>query len=1106
MSDGSVTIDTKFNNKEFEKGISELESIGKKGLKGLTVATGTVMAGLATLGGYAVKVGSDFESGMSKVQAISGATGEEIDKLTEKAKEMGAKTKFSASESAEAFQYMAMAGWKTEDMLNGIEGIMNLAAASGEELASVSDIVTDALTAFGLQAKDSAHFADVLAKASSNSNTNVGLMGETFKYVAPLAGSMKYSVEDTAVAIGLMANAGIKGSQAGTALRSMLTRLVKPPKEAAVALDKLNVSAKNSDGTMKPLSQTMQELRVKFANLSESQKASYAASIAGQEAMSGMLAIVNASDDDFNKLTKAINNSEGATQEMADTMNNNLKGATTIMQSNMESLGLAIYEKFKGPATKGIKSVTEALEKLTKDTSNGKLSKSLDKIASSFGKLIEKGANLMSKVLPKLIDGLAWILDNGKTIAKVVGVITSAVAIFKTTAMISNVVNSWKKAALQLALYKGTAEGATIAQGVLNGVFTKGETAVALLTGKISIATVAQKLWHAVMATNPIGIVTVAVAGLTAGLVYLATRQTEAQKQAKEFANEISNTKKEFEEYNESINKSAKANLLQIDSVSRLKNELSQLVNENGKVKKGYEGRVSFILNQLNESLGTEYKLNGNIIQSYKNLQKEIDGTIAKKKAKIILDAEEEKYSNAVKNEEEATNNLKTAREELLKVQKEYGMSLDELRTKAENSSGKEKEYLNNVINAYDNATQTVKSNVEIQKQYANDYALYAQGKYEEMGKNIVNTTSSWTDTSLETIRNSINEQSKELENCKTLYEITSGEVLRTQKEQAEENLRTLAQNLEGRTSTVKTLGANEYSAWKALAEGNYRIYSEQLDKMDPKLKEKIENLTGYLQGDTSLPEGMEMLVKKTTSKFEEKMSFLLSTTDEKLEGVRGKIDNNISIPNSAGTLVERIGQTIEKDTSVENASKILANNANNGFNNNVDGRKWGADLSINIAGGMKSPASMNRISGAATSIAGAIKSIIGHSVPKVGPLKDELTYMPDMMDNFAEGIKRNTYKVTNESEELARRIRDSLDIDKMYKKLKATVDYETTKLSTNLTTKAMLQVEKDQVRTVTNYNDKGVNVTQNFYDRQATPYEQQKQAKQQWRRLAYGL
>lgn len=1105
MSDGSVTIDTKLNNKEFKDGLNELESIGKKGLKGLTVATGTVMAGLTALGGYAIKVGSDFESGMSKVQAISGATGEEIDKLTEKAKEMGAKTKFSASESAEAFQYMAMAGWKTEDMLNGIEGIMNLAAASGEELASVSDIVTDALTAFGLQAKDSAHFADVLAKASSNSNTNVGLMGETFKYVAPLAGSMKYSVEDTAVAIGLMANAGIKGSQAGTALRSMLTRLVKPPKEAATALDKLNISAKNSDGTMKPLSQTIQELRKKFANLSESQKASYAASIAGQEAMSGMLAIVNASDDDFNKLTKAINNSEGATKEMADTMNNNLKGATTIMQSNMESLGLAIYEKFKGPATKGIKSVTENLEKLTKETSNGKLSKSLDRIASSFGKLIEKGASLISKVLPKLIDGLAWVLDNGKTIAKVIGTIAGAIAILKTTANISKVVQGFQKAQVALSLFTLQTKGATVAQGVLNGSLTIGETIVALLTGKITLATVAQKLWNAAMATNPIGIVTVAVAGLTAGLVYLATRQTESQKQAKEFAEEISNAKKEFEAYNESINNSAKANLLQIESVSRLKNELSQLVDENGKVKKGYEGRVSFILNQLNESLGTEYKLNQNIISSYKDLQKEIDGIIAKKKAKIILDAEEEKYTNAIKNEEELVGKLKTAREALLKVQEEYGMSLDELRTKAENSSGKEKESLDNVINAYDNATQAVKSNVEIQKQYASDYALFTQGKYDEMGKSIINTTSNWSNTSLETIRNSIVEQAKELENCKATYESTESEILKTQKEQAEQNLKELAQNLADRTSTVKTLGANEYSAWKTLAEENYRIYSEQLGKMHPTLKEKIENLTGYLQGDTSLPESMQMLTQKTTSQFEQKMKILLSTTDEKLEGVRGKIDNNIGIPNTVGMLMQRTGEVIDKDESIENATKNVLNRTDI-IMRSQNSSKWGEDMVTNFGNGISRKSNSSWFTGVLNGLASKVSFYMHHSTPDKGPLKDDDKWMPDMMDNFAEGIKKNTYKVTNQSEELARKIKNSLDIDKTYEKMKATVDYETTKLSANLTTKAMLQVEKDQVRTVTNDNGVTINNTQQFYSKSSTPYEEQKQAKQQLRRLAYGL
>lgn len=774
MSDGSVIIDTKLNNKEFEKGISKLESIGKKGLKGLSVATGTAIAGMSALGGYAIKVGSDFEAGMSKVQAISGATRDEIDKLTQKAKEMGAKTKFSASESAEAFQYMAMAGWKTEDMLNGIEGIMNLAAASGENLASVSDIVTDALTAFGLKAKDSAHFADVLAKASSNSNTNVGLMGETFKYVAPLAGSMKYSIEDTAVAIGLMANAGIKGSQAGTALRSMLSRLVKPPKEAAVALDKLNISVKNSDGTMKPLSQTLQELRAKFAKLSDSQKASYASSIAGQEAMSGMLAIVNASEEDFNKLTKEINNSAGATKQMADTMQDNLSGATTILQSNMEGLGIAIYDKFKVPATNGIKSVTKAVEDLTSQASNGKLSKSLDKVADSFGKLIAKGGSLIAKVLPKLIDGLAWILDNGKTIAKVIGTITASIVAFKTGAKIEKVVKGWQNAQKALKLFEATTKGVTIAQGVMNGSLTLGQTAVGVLTGKISLATVAQKLWNATVAAHPIGALLVAITALTAGIAFLVTRQTESQKKAKELADEMANARKELEDYDESIDKTTDANLAHINSTEKLKEELKTLVDENGKVKEGYKGRVGFILNQLNDALGTEYKLNGDVIESYKELQKEIDKTIEKKKAQIILEGQEEKYKNAIKEQSNAVENLKKAQEEL-------GMSYEEAQNKYQNyidsfeKASKEADLvtmlnirnevktLEDKLNAYADAEKTVKEINENIKNYESNYAKFAEGKYSEISNTVTTKTEEWCNKSVEEVKNSIKEQSNAL-------------------------------------------------------------------------------------------------------------------------------------------------------------------------------------------------------------------------------------------------------------------------------------------------------------------------------------------------------
>lgn len=301
---------------------------------------------LLEFGKYALEAGMNFESQMSKVQAISGASTGELEALTGKAKEMGKKTVFSATESAQALEYMAMAGWKTDDMLGGLEGIMNLAAASGEELAGVSDIVTDALTAFGLSAKESGRFADVLAAASSNSNTNVGLMGQTFQYAAPVAGALGYSIEDTAVAIGLMANAGIKGDKAGTALRSTLTRLSAPPKECATAMDKLGISLTETDGTMKPLSKVITELRGSFKGLSEIQQTQAAKAIAGKEAMTGLLAIVNASDSDFSKLTTAIQTSNGAAEGMAKTMTDNLKGSITLAGSAVEGMATTLYERF----------------------------------------------------------------------------------------------------------------------------------------------------------------------------------------------------------------------------------------------------------------------------------------------------------------------------------------------------------------------------------------------------------------------------------------------------------------------------------------------------------------------------------------------------------------------------------------------------------------------------------------------------------------------------------------------------------------------------------------------------------------------------------------
>lgn len=383
--DGSLKFDTEIVEDGFNKG---MKSLGSLAVKGMTIAAGAI----AGIGAASVKVGMAFESEMSKVSAISGATGSDLEALTEKAKEMGATTKFSAAESAQAMEYMAMAGWKTEDMLGGIDGIMNLAAASGEDLATTSDIVTDALTAFGLSARDSSRFADVLAAASSNANTNVSMLGESFKYVAPVAGALGYSAEDTAVALGLMANSGIKAGQAGTSLRSLLTNMSKPTDDMQDAMNRLGISLTDSSGNMKSLDTIMGELREGFSGLSEAEKSQLAATLAGQEGMSGLLAIVNTSEKDFNKLKDSIYECDGASAQMAATMQDNLEGQLTILKSSAEGLGIEIYESIQKPLQGLAKKGIDAVNQLTEAFKTG-----------GAGELVEAGA----KIVGGLLSGLA---------------------------------------------------------------------------------------------------------------------------------------------------------------------------------------------------------------------------------------------------------------------------------------------------------------------------------------------------------------------------------------------------------------------------------------------------------------------------------------------------------------------------------------------------------------------------------------------------------------------------------------------------------------------------------------------------------------------------
>lgn len=376
----------------------KMESVGNsiagagKSMMPLTLAIGGV-------GTAAVKTAADFDAGMSQVAAISGATGDDLEALRDKAREMGSKTKFSASEAASAMEYMAMAGWKTGDMLGGIEGIMNLAAASGEDLATTSDIVTDALTAFGLSAEDSGHFADILAAASSNANTNVSMMGETFKYCAPIAGALGFSAEDTAEAIGLMANAGIKSTQAGTALRTIMNNLTGEVKISGKAIGDVTIATTNADGSMRDLSDILADCRTAFSGLSESEKAQAAETLVGKNAMSGFLALMNAAPEDIDKLSNAIDNCDGTAESMVATMQDNLAGQLTILKSQLEELAISFGEILM-PAIRSIVSHIQGfIDKLNgMDESQKKAIITIGLVVAAIGPLLVIIGTVISKV------------------------------------------------------------------------------------------------------------------------------------------------------------------------------------------------------------------------------------------------------------------------------------------------------------------------------------------------------------------------------------------------------------------------------------------------------------------------------------------------------------------------------------------------------------------------------------------------------------------------------------------------------------------------------------------------------------------------------------
>ena len=646
---------SRFSKEQIEAAERTLSDFGQKAqpiANGFKAAFKTVLAVSAAAAGASAAVikksadiGGEFEAQMSKVKAISGATQGEMEQLTAKAKEMGGTTKFTAKEAGEALEYMSMAGWKTADMLSGIGGIMHLAAASGEDLGKTSDIVTDALTAFGMKAKDAGHFADVLAAASSNANTNVGMMGETFKYVGAMAGTLGYSAEDVGLSIGLMANAGIKASQAGTELNAIYTRLSVNTSHARDEIEGLGISFYDSNGKARAWGTILDEMRIKTANMTDAEKTAFANRVAGQRAQAGLLAMLNATSADYDKLTKSINNADGAAQRMADTMQDNLQGQLTVLKSGLEGTAITIYESMQKPLTEGVKTAVSTLN-------DPRIQDGVKKVGQQFGNILGEGAKLAAKYAPDFIKGFQKITAYLSSSSFKSGVKAGGELLMNT----GKVAVEIGKVGFPI-LAKGTemlAKSGKVLVPVLAAGYAgfKAFQIVKSVTTLVQGAGAAFQALNVVMMANPWGLAIGGAAALAVALVGIAATCGETANKYAELDREIEETTIKMQDMAKARQDSYNDSYKEIYQVEQLRDRLNELVDKNGKLI-GKKKDLQSVVKQLNEK-GFSIELNktGDLVTNYKSLNKEIDEYVKKKEIQAKLDALEPEYQEAIINED----------------------------------------------------------------------------------------------------------------------------------------------------------------------------------------------------------------------------------------------------------------------------------------------------------------------------------------------------------------------------------------------------------------------------------------------------------------------
>lgn len=902
-------------------------------------------AGVGTLGVAAVKTTASFESSMVKVAATMGITVKEIENgsesykiLEEAAQKCGETTKYSASEAADALNYLALAGYDAKKSAEVLPKVLNLAAAGDLDLAVASDMVTDAMAALNLETKDLDRYINEMAKTSQKSNTSVAQLGEGTLTVAGTAKLANMSLETMNAELGILANNGIKGAEGGTHLRNIILSLTSPTDAAATALKNLGINVADNKGNIRDLNDIMADFNTKLNGLSDEKKTNIISTIFNKTDISAVNALIKGSGKEFTNLKQEISNCGNAAQDMADTMNSSLEGQTTLLKSQIESIAIATGKKLMPTAKKAV----EEISKLA--TSFSKLSdKQVESIVNTGAFVVALGPAL--KIGGKLIS----TTGNG---VKSLGTLTKAIGVFKS------------------GTNSGIKEVDSLAKTI--GSLSNPMTAIITLTGTLTLAMIAAK-----------------------------AAQMQEQSSLKGLREEVENQKESWSNLAETRRTSLNSSMTEISICQNLRNELSQITDENGKVRKGYEQRAEVILTTLNNALGTEYKLNGNIINQYQDLKNNIDNVIASKKAEAVLNAYQAEYGTATREQTKATEVLIGLKQQQAEVSKKLATGTYEERIEAQqtlNLIGDKMKEQNDLISSYGKTLQD----------YENLQKASIEGTAEAIDKAISEIGVSY-DTLKETSEKStieqINAQQKyvdaiksSLQEAKNQHNEYQQKILESQLTTNEQQLTNLENSLSRQTNTIQELTPQQIEAWKQIAERSNIEYGHLLAQIPEETRREIQNATGVVALNTSLSTQFGTTAIDASNLFRD----------------------NLDTSNIAKSKIIDTSTVIQNDTSVNLASSNLAQSANKGFNENVDGVTWGNNLSSNIASGLSSSKSKSMISNAVSTLSGWISSKLSTSmninVASASILpghKNGLDYVP--YDNYVARLHKGERVLTAE-------------------------------------------------------------------------------------------